>query len=454
MTTDMILHRWRTGLLAIGLIACLASAAVLIASAMSSQDADSKLTYTITRDDLLVTVVEQGIVESAENTEIKCKVRGLNTVIWVIESGTVVKSGDELFRLDSLFIQEQIDERTKYAHWSRSAAEYSKASVAAAELAVPEYEQGRYVSELMRLEKDLVIAESNLRSCQNLLSHAQLMANSDYISQLVVEEKEFAVEQARLNLALKQTEIDVLKRFTQAEELQTLQGNLAATSATHEANVERAVADASRRDRALEEIQHCIVKAERAGLVIHPDAARWETAPIAEGATVHKDQVLLLMPDLSQMQVKVGINESVIDRVKEGLPARVTLSNKTVDGTVSSVASVTKPAGWWTGNQVKYDTLIAIPSEEGLMPGMSAEVKVIIARYEDVLTIPVAAVVEADAGHFCWVKTAEGARQRSLVLGDSNGIFTVVKDGLREGDEVVLNPRALGSGGFQPPHAH
>ena len=56
-----------------------------------------------------MTVTEQGLLESAENTEIKCKVRGWNTVIWVIESGTVVEPGDELVRLDTLFIEEQID---------------------------------------------------------------------------------------------------------------------------------------------------------------------------------------------------------------------------------------------------------------------------------------------------------------------------------------------------------
>ena len=66
-----------------------------------------------------------------------------------------------------------------------------------------------------------------------------------------------------------------------------------------------------------------MIKAERSGVVIHPDAAKWETAPIAEGATVYSNQRLLLMPDLSKMQVKVGIHESVVDRVKSGQSARV-----------------------------------------------------------------------------------------------------------------------------------
>ena len=223
-----------------------------------------------------------------------------------------------------------------------------------------------------------------------------------------------------MELELKKTEIDVLKRFTKAEQLQALKGDLAAIKATHEANAERAIADASRRDRALEEYKHCVVKAERGGLVIHPSAARWHNAPeIAEGATVHKDQVLLLMPDLSQMQVKVGIHESVIDRMKPGLSARVTLPDKTLEGTVSEVASVTRPAGWWTGNEVRYDTVIELPSVAGLKPGMSAEVEVLIARHEDVLMIPVAVVVETDEGSSCWVKTAKGAKRRRLKLGDT-----------------------------------
>ena len=432
---------WKRSVRTFVVIAFLASAAVLIAMTISSDDAEGpQLTHTITRGELLVTVVAQGILESSENTEIKCKVRGRNTVIWVIESGTTVQPGDELVRLDSRFIEEQIDERTKYAHWSRSSAERSIANVARAELAVGEYEQGRYVSELMKMEKDLVVAEAQLRIAQNLLSHVKLMEKSDYKSKLEVEGKDFAVDQAKLDVEVKKTDLKVLKKFTRKQQLQSLNGNLASSKANHEANAERAMADASRRDRALGEIKYCVVRAERSGLVIHPNAAQWESAPIAEGATVYKDRVLLLMPDLTKMQVKVGINEADVDQLKEGLSVTVTLPTKTLEGTVSSISSVTKPSGWWTGNRVTYDTLIAIPAGKGVRPGMSAEVEVVIARYENVLTIPVAAIVELDDSQFCWVKTADGTMRRPLVLGDSNDVFTVVEKGLKEGDEVILNP--------------
>jgi len=435
---------WGRGLLAIGGVAVLASAAVLMPRIGSTREIGPELTHTVTRGDLIVTVTEQGTLESADNTEIKCRVRGQSTVIWVIEGGTEVKPGDELARLDTLAIEDAISERTKYAHLTRSGAERAGADVARAELAVPEYLEGRYRAQLMTLEKDLAIAESNLRTAQNMLAHAEMMGERGYVSGLEVEERGFAVTQAELNVDVKKTEIEVLERFTKAMELETLKGNLNAARARFAAEEERAQMDAERRDLALEELEHCVIKADRSGLVIYPSAAAWKNAPeIEEGATVHQDQTLLLMPDLSRMQVKVGIHESIVDRIKPGLAARITLPDKTLDGKVSSVSPVTRPAGWWTGNVVKYDTIIRLPSVPGLKPGMSAEVEVVLARHENVLTIPVAAIVETAQGDFCWVKTAKGVKQRrTLQLGDTNDNFIVVKAGLKEGDEVVLDPLA------------
>jgi multidrug efflux pump subunit AcrA (membrane-fusion protein) len=149
------------------------------------------------------------------------------------------------------------------------------------------------------------------------------------------------------------------------------------------------------------------------------------------------------MPDLSQMQVKLGIHESVIDRVRPGLEAIVTLPDRTLTAKVSEVASVTRPAGWWTGNVVKYDTVIKLPENEGLKPGMSAEIEVILAVHEDVLLIPVAAVIETDQGDYCWVAGQADPVKKEIQLGDSNDVFIEVLSGLREGEQVILNPAVL-----------
>ena len=107
---------------------------------------------------------------------------------------------------------------------------------------------------------------------------------------------------------------------------------------------------------------------------------------------------------------------------------------------MKSVAAVTRPAGWWTGNVVKYDTIIELPKREGLKPGMSAAVEVIFAEHKDVLKVPVAAIVETSQAAYCWVDEGGQAKKRIVELGDSNDRYVIATAGIKEGDLVILNP--------------
>ena len=439
-------RRWRNrAWLVVGLVAVGILAFALVPNIGSSQDSGPRLTHTVTREDLIVTVVEQGILESAENTEIKCKVRTASVPItWVIESGSEVKPGDVLVRLATLDYEDRLNQVSKWVHSSRANLARSTANVKRSQLAVSEYVEGRYRTQLMTLQKDLAIAESNLRTARNMLAHAETMAQRGYISALDLERSTIAVTQARLNVDVKQKEIGVLTDYTKAMELETLNGDLEASTARHEANKAQVKNAEAQLILCQGDLESCVVRAEKSGTVIYPTGKPWERVPeIEEGANIYMGQTMLLMPDLTQMQVTVGVRESFIDRMKPGLKARVSLPNQTLEGDVSSVASVTGPAGWWNGNTVRYDTIIKLPSIPGLKPGMSAEVEIIIAQYEEVLMIPVAAVVEAAQGDYCWVKTPDGAEKCSLQLGDTNNRFTIVEAGLQEGDEVVLHPFAF-----------
>ena len=402
------------------------------------------LVHAVTRGDLLVTLTEQGTLQSSNNTSIKCQVRGASTVNWVIDSGTRVQAGDELVRLENKQIEDYLHERTKYAHLSRDAAIGFRAQATRSGLAISEYLEGRYRTQLMTLEKDLAISEANLRSAQNILAHAQTMSEGGYVSELEMEEKEFAVAQAKLDVEVVQNEIEILKQFTKKEQLALLRGNWEAAKAAANGHEEVLRMDEGRIALAQKEMGRCVIKAERDGLVIYPTSEQWKDTPaITEGATVHNDQVLLLMPDLTQMQVTVGVHESMIDVVKPGMSAKVTLPDCILHGEVTSVAAAAQPAGWWTGNIVKYDTIVQLPPAVGLRPGMSAEVEIAIGRHDGVLMIPVSAVVQTEQGNVCWVGAPEDAQRRSVTLGAGNDEFIAVSAGLEEGESVVINPTSL-----------
>ena len=410
---------------------------------ISTSSSESLLTHTVAKGNLSISVIEQGTLESTENTEIKCKVRGENTVIWVVENGSQVNKDEVLVKLDTLVIEDTINERSKYALWSLSGAENARANAKRAALAINEYEEGRFVTQLKTIEKDLAIAKSNLLTSMNMLQHASQMFERGYASQLELDEKTFAVTQAKLSVEGRQTDIDVLMNYTKNQELEQLRGDLKAAEANRDSLNERAKMDGTRRDLALAEKILCTIRAPKDGMVIYPSAQSWEKTPdIEEGATVHRNQTLLLMPDLNHMQVKVGIHESMIDRISIGMRARITLPEQKMPGEVSEIAAVAQPAGWWTGNLVKYDTVVKLPQTSGLRPGMSAEVEIYMAEYTDVMLIPVAAVLETDSGNLCWVQLSSGEiERRNLTLGDSNDVMIVVQAGLSIGENVVLNPR-------------
>ena len=420
-----------------------AAAAVALLPGSSAEN-QSLLTHTISRGKLTVSVTEQGTLESSNNTEIKCKVRGFNLVTYVVPTGTVVEEGQELVRLDTKVIEEQHSLTKTNTFIAEATLAETQANVEKASIAIEAYEKGRFRSQLQGLEKELAANQRNLRTARKMYERSESLFRQGYVTELQVEGDAFTVTQAELELKVKETEIKVLKDFTRKMQMETLGGNKTASESKLAADQAGLAMEIKRRDRAAQELKHCVIRAENSGLIIYPSAASWKTTPdITEGATVRKDQVLLLMPDLTQMQVKLGIHESVIGRVRPGQKAIVELPDRTLEATVSEVASVTRPAGWWTGNVVKYDTIIELPSEEGLKPGMSADVDVILAIHEDVLTIPVAAVVETEDGMYCWVQSKTGPTKRLIELGDSNDVFIEIIAGLNEGEKVVLNPVSL-----------
>jgi multidrug efflux pump subunit AcrA (membrane-fusion protein) len=74
---------------------------------------------------------------------------------------------------------------------------------------------------------------------------------------------------------------------------------------------------------------------------------------------------------------------------------------------------------------------------------MTAVVDIQVDRLEDVLSIPVQAVVQVERDNWCYVQGEGGIERRNIRLGRSNDKFVEVRGGLEPGVEVVLNPMAI-----------
>jgi HlyD family secretion protein len=136
---------------------------------------------------------------------------------------------------------------------------------------------------------------------------------------------------------------------------------------------------------------------------------------------------------------------------RKGLPAKVRVeafSSKMLGGRVTSVATLASQQDFLTADVRVYETKVSIEKGvEGLKPGMTAEVTIYTDAHRDhVLTVPLQAIfggVQMGNKRKCFVLTAKGPVEREIDVGISNETKAEVKSGLREGEQVVINPRRV-----------
>ena len=438
--------RWFFVLLLLGAVGSGAGYAVPRFSTGQNEELGA-LTHTVSRGQLLITVTEDGNVESASNDDVKCQVAGGATILWIVEDGKEVEKGDEVVRLDDSLLKEQLDTQRIALAKAEATMITTKENFAAAKIAVTEYVEGLYVSELQTLEANIKIAEQNLRNAENMLKFSEKMFRKGFVTQLQLGADRFAVDRSKLELGSAKTAIETLVKLTKEKMVRQLEAVRDAGEASMKSEKSAYDLEKVRLEKLEKQLTNCIVTAPSRGMVVWANSSsrrRSSQGPqIEEGALVKEQQTLIRLPDLSKMQVKGTVHETKVDQIKLGMDAQIVILDRKLDGEVVAVANQPEPGSWFSSDVKEYATTVKINGESsGLKPGMTAEVEIEIVDLQDVLSVPVAAVVEQRGNFYAWVQTPTGPEKRLLLLGQTNDKVLEVKDGLKERDEVFLNPRA------------
>ena len=196
-------------------------------------------------------------------------------------------------------------------------------------------------------------------------------------------------------------------------------------------------------DRLEGELLKCTIKAPQDGLVIYANSrSRDRETEIKEGTSVKERQVILQLPDLTKMRADVEVHESKVDEISPGMPAIVRVQDLKFSGVVTSVAN--RPESNWFSTAKKYVVGVRIDGKsEALRPGFTVEATIIVADLQDVIAVPVAAVIEDGKEFICAVKKGDGFERRVVTLGKSDDRFVEIVEGLTEGEPVFLNPEIV-----------
>ncbi|MBI4602617.1 MAG: hypothetical protein HY721_11720, partial [Planctomycetes bacterium] len=416
-----------------------------------SDEGRGALTYEVSRSPLQVTIAADGNVESASNVEVKCRVAGGSTILWIVEDGKIVEEGEEIIKLDTSAIEDKLNSQRITYEKAVATQIQAQEDLEAAKISVKEFEEGTFVEQLQQVEADIRIALENLRSAENQLNYSRKMVRKGFVSALQRQADEFAVERAKLDLDAANTRKKVLVEFTKQKTLKDLEAKREAAAARLRSEQAGLELEKARLERLKDQLKNCVITAPKKGMVVYANdsgSSRFggssQSSRVEEGAMVRESQALVRLPDLSRMQVKVSIHESRVDQARPGLPARVVIQDQEYAGRVLSVANQPRSTSWFSANVKEYVTTVAIDGEtSGLRPGMSAKVTILVDSVGDALTVPVSAVVEQKGQFYCWAKTAEGPSRRPLTLGRTNDKLIEIVDGVKEGDVVFRNPRAV-----------
>ena len=414
--------------------------------------APSVLTYEAKRGPLIVTVKERGNLESTNNLEAKSEVEGQTTIISILPEGTKVVKDQLVCELDSAALKDNL--ANQQIATERAQADYANAikTREVAEINVEEYREGIYPQEEKTVMGEIKLAQSELERSKDRLDWSNDMLGLGYISQAQNLSDKYDLQRATFNLEQAEKKLEVLEEYTFEKQIKSLEGDVEKAKADELAKKSTFELEKEKEERLRRMIEKCQIFAPGPGIVVyHQEEGRWgsqEGPSIMEGATVRERQTIFKLPDIDNMQVNTKVHESMIDKVKPGMSARIRVDafpNAELNGTLMEVKPLPDPTSFFSSDVKVYTTLVKIENaHEGLRPGMTAEVTILIARMEDVVSVPVQAIIEYGGEHHVWVVRPDGTwENRPVEVGMSNTKYVEIAEGLSEGDRVALDPRAI-----------
>ncbi len=205
-------------------------------------------------------------------------------------------------------------------------------------------------------------------------------------------------------------------------------------------------------------LDHTVITAPVDGIVISRNVDVGQTV----AASMSAPTLFVIAQDLTEMQVQASVNESDIGRIQAGQAVTFRVDAYPGDVFAGTVAQV-RLQPQVVQNVVSYTTVINVPNPDGkLKPGMTANVSIEIARADDVLAVPNAALrfqppaedapgsggmrrrpsggrsARGDVPDRVWTLRDGKLQPLNVEAGLSNSMATAILDGdLREGTPVV-----------------
>jgi HlyD family secretion protein len=329
----------------------------------------------VDRGGLVAAVSATGTLNPVTSVQVGSQVSGQIKEIFV-DFNSPVKKGEVIARIDPEAFGLRVNQAMADLEAARATALTQRANVAALQ------------AEVSRAEVVLAEAERNLR-------RNQMLVEKGFVSQAALETAQAAVATAR-------------------EQVKTAQ----AQRAVGDAQVKNGEALVRQREAQLAQarvdLERTSIRAPVDGIVISRSVDAGQTV----AASLQAPTLFLIARNLTDMQVEASIDESEIGRIAIGQEASFTVDSfpgRSFSGKITQV----RKAAQVVQNVVTYIAVIAAPNPDlSLLPGMTANVRIVTARREDVLRVPNAALRFRPPGATEPAKAEQGEKSERSERGE------------------------------------
>ena len=292
-------------------------------------------TAPISRGDIIDSVGATGTLQAVTTVQVGSQVSG--NISWLgADFNSIVKKSQVIARLDPSLFDAQLQQTR--ANLSQAKANQTKAQ-----------------SDLERSKVQLTDANQKYARAKEL-SARSLLAQSDLdAAKVAVDSAQAAVQSQQATVAQAQAQVTMA-----------------------EASVNQSQVN----------LDHTIITAPIDGIVTQRSVDVGQTV----AASMQAPTLFVIAADLTEMQVNANIDEADVGRIRPGQHVTFRVDaypTDNFDGTVSQIRL--QPVV--VQNVTTYGTVITVPNEQlKLKPGMTANVKIEVAKKSDVLRVPNAAL--------------------------------------------------------------
>ncbi len=445
--------RWITGrrLLAVGAVLLIAAAIAVYVGMRTLESRTLFQTAAVARGPLVASISATGTLNAVITVQVGSQVSGQIKELYADFNSRVTR-GQVIARIDPDIFQAQVNQARAQVDAAQAAVLNQRAVVTKTRADLENARAALSAAHAQSIKAQVAVVDG-----ERNLGRQRELRQKDLIAQADLDAAQVAYDSA-----VAQHDASVAQERAQAAMVDSAQAQLdVALAQLQSAQAQVAQGEAGLRQAELN-LEHTVINAPVDGVVVSRNVDVGQTV----AASLQAPTLFLIAQDLTKMQVDTNVDEADVGRVRVGQAVSFTVDSFPGEAFAGEVIQVRK-APQILQNVVTYDVVVSAPNPaQKLLPGMTANVRIVTDRKDDVLKVPNAALrfrppgvasERSSAGGArglqstpgtargelpgqVWVVGADGQpRTVMLRLGISDGAFTEVVEGdLRERQPVIV----------------